>query len=71
VAPTVFTCPEAEDLMVGAPLSLEKLQEAAAIVRRAVCPITDLRATAEYRRVVAGNLLLRLVQWRANAADGA
>jgi len=71
VAPTVFTCPEAEELMVGAPLSLEKLQEAAAIVRRDVCPITDLRATAEYRRAVAGNLLLRLVQWRANAADGA
>jgi xanthine dehydrogenase iron-sulfur cluster and FAD-binding subunit A len=25
-----------------------------------VCPITDVRATSDYRRIVAGNLLLRL-----------
>ena len=65
VAPTIFTCPEAENVLTAERLSLEKLQEAAAIVRRAVCPITDLRATADYRRVVAGNLLLRLLNWRA------
>ena len=34
--------------------------EAVAVVRQAVCPITDIRATADYRREVAGNLLLRL-----------
>ena len=71
VAPTVFTCPEAEQILIGAPLSLEKLRQAAAIVRRDVSPITDLRATAEYRRVVSGNLLLRLAQWRTTPAAGA
>ena len=71
VAPTVFTCLEAEQILIGAPLSLEKLRQAAAIVRRDVSPITDLRATAEYRRVVSGNLLLRLAQWLTNPAAGA
>ena len=33
---------------------------AAQLVREAVRPISDVRATADYRRQVAGNLLLRL-----------
>jgi hypothetical protein len=36
------------------------LKEAAEAARRAVPPIDDVRAGAEYRRQVAGNLLLRL-----------
>ena len=60
VGPTVITCSEAVDALIGRPLSLESLSEAAAIVRQAVRPITDIRATADYRREVAGNLLLRL-----------
>ncbi|MBI5591695.1 MAG: FAD binding domain-containing protein [Deltaproteobacteria bacterium] len=60
VGPTVITCPEAAAGLIGRPLSLDRLTEAAAMVRKAVSPITDIRATAEYRRAVAGNLLLRL-----------
>ena len=60
VGPTVVTSSEAVDALIGRPLSLESLSEAAAIVRQAVRPITDIRATADYRREVAGNLLLRL-----------
>ncbi len=60
VGPTVVTCPEAADMLVGNPLSLEQLTEAARIVQESVRPITDIRATADYRRAVAGNLLLRL-----------
>ncbi len=60
VGPTVITCPEAVDRLVGQRLSADRLAEAAAIVKKAVCPITDIRATADYRRTVAGNLLLRL-----------
>ena len=60
VGPTVITCPEAADRLIDQPLSLDRLTEAAAIVQKAVCPITDIRATADYRRAVAGNLLLRL-----------
>jgi len=60
VGPTVITCTEAADRLIGRPLSMDRLTEAAAIVQKAVCPITDIRATADYRRAVAGNLLLRL-----------
>lgn len=60
VGPTVIICTEAADMLIGWPLSLDRLTEAAAIVQKAVCPITDIRATADYRRTVAGNLLLRL-----------
>lgn len=60
VGPTVATVPAVEAGLKGQPLTLPVLQEAAAAVRRAVAPIDDLRAGAEYRRAVAGNLLLRL-----------
>jgi CO/xanthine dehydrogenase FAD-binding subunit len=63
VSPTVFTCPEAENVLIGERLSLKRLQEAAAIVRNGVRPITDLRAEADYRRIISGNLLLRLIKW--------
>jgi xanthine dehydrogenase FAD-binding subunit len=37
------------------------LHEAARLVRDAVSPIGDIRASADYRRLVAGNLLMRLM----------
>ncbi len=58
--PTIVTCPEAEEALTGKPLSMPLLQEAAALARKAVSPISDARADADYRRIVAGNLLLRL-----------
>jgi xanthine dehydrogenase FAD-binding subunit len=60
VGPTIATCREAEEALTGEKLTPEGLREAAAIVRKTVNPITDVRADAEYRRTVAGNLLLRL-----------
>jgi xanthine dehydrogenase FAD-binding subunit len=66
VGPTLVTCREAEAALEGNPLSLEILEKAAAMARRAVSPIDDLRAGAGYRRQVAGNLLFRLLvlAWR-------
>ncbi|WP_078789945.1 FAD binding domain-containing protein [Trichlorobacter thiogenes] len=61
VGPTVLRCPAAEALLKGQPLSEAVLTEAAALVQDAVSPIDDIRASADYRRTVAGNLLLRLV----------
>lgn len=61
VGPTVVRCPEAEAVLIGKPLSDESLACAANHVRQTVCPIDDIRASADYRRSVAGNLLLRLV----------
>ncbi len=60
VGPTIITCREAEEALIGGKLTVERLEEAAAIVRKAVNPISDVRADADYRRTVAGNLLLRL-----------
>lgn len=61
VAPTVLACPEAEAALVGKPLGRESLERAADAARRAARPITDLRAAAETRRILTGNLLLRLL----------
>ena len=63
VAPTVLLAREAEEALLGRPLSREALERAAVIVRRAASPIGDIRGTEEYRRTVAGNLLLRLLQY--------
>jgi len=60
VGPTVVRCPEAEAALLGQRLSADTLQQAAALVREAVSPISDLRADEHYRRRVSGNLLLRL-----------
>ncbi len=60
VGPTVMVCPEVERRLIGEKLALPVLQEAAAIARKVIAPIGDVRADADYRRTVAGNLLLRL-----------
>ena len=60
VGPTVVVSPEAEAALVGNRLDRETLERAANLARKAVAPIDDVRASADYRRQVAGNLLLRL-----------
>ncbi len=69
VGPTVVACPEAENGMVGKRLEPDALALAADAVRERVRPIDDVRATAEYRRQVAGNLVLRLARY-APAVSG-
>ncbi len=64
VAPTVVTLEEVESLLKGKFLCMETLEQAAALVRQAVSPIDDIRASAAYRRSVAGNLLFRLLEYR-------
>ena len=60
VGPRVLRCREAESCLQGRPLTREPLTQAATLIRQTVQPISDVRATAEYRRQVAGNLMLRL-----------
>lgn len=60
VAPTVVTLPEVERFLVGRKLSVENLREAGNMASAAVRPIGDVRAGADYRRRLAGNLLFRL-----------
>jgi CO/xanthine dehydrogenase FAD-binding subunit len=60
VGPTAVTCVQVEDALKGRRLCESVLREAADEVKNAVSPIDDVRASAEYRRIVAGQLLLRL-----------
>ncbi len=61
VGPTVVTAPEVEAYLLGKPLSEVDLRQAGAMASAAVSPIDDVRASEQYRRSLAGNLLLKLV----------
>ena len=62
VGPTVVTAPELADWLLGKPLDPALIEEAARRARAAVKPIDDLRASAAYRRMLAGNLLRRFLR---------
>ena len=62
VGPRVMVFPEIEAALRGQRLSVERLKPLAARVAVLVAPIDDLRASAAYRRQVAGNLLLKLAE---------
>lgn len=59
VGPTIVMSDEVDNVLIGKKLTLTTLREASAIAQNAVSPISDVRASADYRRQVAGNLLLR------------
>jgi len=61
VGPTIQTAPAVEEALVGHRPDHKTLDDAAHLASSTVKPITDLRASAEYRRMVAGRLLLRLL----------
>lgn len=64
VGPRIVESPAVHAILSGHRLTDTLLAEAAGVARREVCPIDDIRASADYRRTVAGNLLLRLSAWR-------
>lgn len=68
--PMAARAPEAEALLQGAPFTEAQARAAGEALARAITPMDDLRGTAEYRRVAARNLLLRLY-WRAARPDAA
>ncbi|RME07197.1 MAG: xanthine dehydrogenase family protein subunit M [Deltaproteobacteria bacterium] len=60
VAPTVIRCHDAEACLRGAPLcDADAWERAAQAMSAEVRPIDDIRSTAEYRRLVSGNLIRR------------
>ena len=61
VGPTVVRSRNIEKALTGKPLSSESMEAVFPMVDRAVSPIDDLRASACYRRMLARNLLLRLL----------
>ena len=62
VSPTVYRSTQIEELLIGQEISLPLLEKAAALVREQVTPQDDVRASAAYRRQIAGNILLRLME---------
>jgi xanthine dehydrogenase iron-sulfur cluster and FAD-binding subunit A len=59
VAPTVIRAPETEGALVGAPLSEERIAEAAGLAAQATACIDDIRAGADYRREIVSVLVRR------------
>jgi len=62
VAPTVIRPKEVEEALVGRPVSPEAWEDLVPRLSAATQPISDLRASADYRRTVAGRLLLALAE---------
>lgn len=59
VAPTPIRVPEAEAALCGRELAADAIEEAAELAMAAVRPISDIRASAEYRRDMVGMLVRR------------
>ncbi|MEZ0575127.1 FAD binding domain-containing protein [Halodesulfovibrio aestuarii] len=66
VGPTVVRCSDVESQLIGSAPTLETFRSVGESVRRAIHPISDVRASAEYRMEVAVNLLLRLAEQAAD-----
>ncbi len=61
VAPRVIRAREAESALEGYPLTEERVAEAARLAAAATSPISDIRASAAYRRQVSESLVRRLL----------
>lgn len=70
VNPTPMRALEAEDRLLGKPLSDENLKAAARLAASACDPSADLRGTAEYKRDVTRVLLERAVRMAQARIDG-
>lgn len=62
LAPTVVRARRIEDAIIGVPLTEGTTEELADMAYSEVMPITDIRASAEYRRAMAGALLKKGLQ---------
>jgi CO/xanthine dehydrogenase FAD-binding subunit len=62
VAPTVIRARGTEQLLTGQKLTDQLIGQARESVADEISPITDLRSTAHYRRVVTGNVLARFLR---------
>jgi carbon-monoxide dehydrogenase medium subunit len=62
VAPTVMCAPRAEAFLAGKPISLEAMAEAGRIAATETKPISDFRASADYRRDLIETLTRRALE---------
>jgi aerobic carbon-monoxide dehydrogenase medium subunit len=68
VAPRPIRLPEVEQMLEGATLSPELVARASEVAKKTIAPISDLRASAEFRREIVGAYVRRavatLLGWR-------
>ncbi len=57
VAPVVLRLPRTESFLTGKPFSLDTLEDAGAIAREEIAPISDVRGSKEFRLQLAENVL--------------
>ena len=62
VAPTPLRATAAEEILTQGPLTAETIHAAAEAAMNAVAPISDVRGSAEYRRLMVRNLTRRAVE---------
>ena len=62
VAPTVIRVDEIEAMALGMPFTEETAQILAQKAKTIVKPITDVRASGEYRKEVSGNLVIGMFE---------
>jgi carbon-monoxide dehydrogenase medium subunit len=62
VAPTPLRLKEVESLLQGQRLSPELLSRAQELARQSIAPVSDVRASADYRREITGVLIRRALQ---------
>lgn len=70
VGAEAFTCPPAEDLLRGQPLTAELLAAAARVCRDSCAPQTDQRGPEDYKRHLVGVLVERALGRAAIRATG-
>lgn len=61
VAPTVVRAKEAEEWLSGQEVIRDNIATAASLVEKNVNPISDVRASAEYRKQVSGQLVFKAI----------
>ena len=59
VGPMVLRMSKAEAVLRGQPATLERFEQAGDVARDEVTPITDVRGSEQYRRMLAANILVK------------
>jgi CO/xanthine dehydrogenase FAD-binding subunit len=70
LAPTILLVPEAEEALLGSDGAGEAVDDAARAVARAARPISDVRASADYRRAMAEVVARRVIEAALRRAGG-
>jgi xanthine dehydrogenase small subunit len=67
VGPMVLRMTKTEAMLRGGLATLEQFERAAEVAKGEVTPITDVRGSEDYRRTLAGNILLKF--WHEAMGD--